>query len=341
MASSGKLRPRSMFWHQSRIASGSVTRCLMNMRSSPGTSRKNWWNFFSSSFLSGRNVDWKLSLRTIFFGNFWTSSSIDMFALSLLLQCSQRTPPLSIEPRRFSGDAARLFKEPFINGRGIKAPARREQGDFFGVDRDDVGLAEQRTLGRLKVMETFQAQLQFRAGLDALIPQCFSRPGVRAHHAARLGARPCVMADHAVGGEELDVPQLAAQIEQETKASIHVITRIRQTGADNKNPAVDRWRDEKFLLAGDSFEPGAGLGIVQRQRGLNRAQVAAANRQPRGGPMLKNHVRRNEIRSEPQAGNGCLRSQKSASPSPVQRQGSQNRAAPQHHAEQDEKQNRD
>jgi hypothetical protein len=150
-----------------------------------------------------------------------------------------------------------------------------------------------------------------------------------------------MMAEHAIGREELDVAQLAAQIEQKTKRGVNVIAGVRQAGADDENPAVDRRRDEKFLLADNSLDPGAGLRIIQRQGGLNRVQVAAANRQPRGGPMLKDQVRRNKVRKQLQTGAGCGLIPKGEPPSQMQRQQNNRRAAPQHNTEQDEKQNRD
>lgn len=57
----------------------------------------------------------------------------------------------------FTGDAALVLEEAFINGGGIETPARSQQGNFFDVGGDSVLHAEGKWLRGIGIIETFEA----------------------------------------------------------------------------------------------------------------------------------------------------------------------------------------
>src|SRR5690349_3498608 len=86
--------------------------------------------------------------------------------------------------------------------------------------------------------------------------------------------------------------------------AIHVIGGIRQTLANNQNPAVDRRRDEKFAVArfADAFRDGTGRRIMQAESVLDFGDVTGLDSEPAAGAIEKKRSRPIErIARQPEA----------------------------------------
>src|ERR1017187_4137008 len=261
-----------MFWHQSRMVSISVTRCLMNIRSCSVMPRNRAWNSFSSSRRSGRRVAFVPSLSAAVLGNFWSSSSMlnDMLPFSLIKICLTRPKTQgSIRSWRFAGDAVGVVPQPFVYARRIETPARRQQRDFCDVGRRPFRRRPRSGIRMFTVTKAFHAEFRLGGGFAALIPHGFARPRIRAHHHAVFHANPGVMIQNPFHLEELHVTEFAAESGQKIKTLIHVTAWIRQAGTGDNDPAVDRRTDEKPVPARHPFRPGAGRKMSQAQRGLD------------------------------------------------------------------------
>ena len=133
------------------------------------------------------------------------------------------------------------------------------------------------------------------AVLTPSIPHGFARPCIRARHRAVFHPHPGVMMQNPFRLEELHLAEFAAQFGQKIKTLVHVAARIRQAGAGDNNPAVDRRPDEKPVPARHPFHPGAGNEMIQTQRGLNGFGIQRTDRQPAGGARPKRRLEQREF----------------------------------------------
>src|SRR5215831_5323032 len=99
-----------------------------------------------------------------------------------------------------------------------------------------------------------QIQSFFGPRFSALAPQSLSRPGIRTNDSAAVQFDPGVVEQDAAGTEKLHLAQLAAYIDQEAKANVHVVVRLWQTIAHHQYPVFDRRRNEQLLSAGKRSE---------------------------------------------------------------------------------------
>jgi hypothetical protein len=198
----------------------------------------------------------------------------------------------------FAGDAAFVLEEAVVNGRRIEAPAGGEKGHLFDVGIDAILHAEGEWLCRIRVFETSETELLFGSGRFTLVPKGPTSPCVSAENAAVIGLNPGMMMQHRAGIEKLDASEFATHFEQKTETGIDVIIRFRQAGAKDDNPPFHGWRDEEPFVAGQSFNPRTGFGVVKTQSRLNGLDIAALNRQPgrRANPPGV-AVRRNIVRT--------------------------------------------
>lgn len=157
--------------------------------------------------------------------------------------------------RPFAGNAPLVVKKAFVERGGIETPARGEERDFLDIGIDAILHAEGKWLRGIGVVEAFEAQFLFGSGPSALVPKGSSGPGVSAQNAATIGLHPGMMMQHRAGVEELDAPQLPAQIKKETETGIDIIAWFGQSGAKNDDPAPDGGSDEKLLFTGQTFNP--------------------------------------------------------------------------------------
>src|SRR5450756_836326 len=267
-ATRGRLRPKSIFLHQSRMILMSVTRCLMNMRSCSGMPRNSLWRSFSSVLARGRRTARLFSLSLTCFGNFWSSSSMlnDMVVLSLphCARMAEFAQQKFSDDGGFTGNAGGLPAGMQPDFRGVKAPTRGERGNFFKV-----GFGIQDGAGVFAVGKGLHADLDLGEGFGALIPGGFARPSVGAGDAAMVQPGPGVMMHEAAGVKILDVAELLAQGREEEKGGIDVIAGVRQTEAGDDDPAMDARTDEKFVAAGEAFLPGTRGGAVEAKGQLD------------------------------------------------------------------------
>jgi len=180
----------------------------------------------------------------------------------------------------FAGDAALVMQEAFVDCSRIETPARGKEWDFFDVGIDAVLHAKGKCLSGIGVIETFEAQFLFGRGPFPLVPQSSSCPGIGAENAATIDLNPGVILQNGACVKELDSTEFAAYVDKEAKTSIDVITRFGQTGTENNDPSFDGGSDEKLVIAGEPFEPGAGLGIVKAQSGLDCLKIRAFYSEP-------------------------------------------------------------
>src|SRR5882757_3874741 len=141
-------------------------------------------------------------------------------------------------------DAPFPVDEALVDLVGIKAPAGGEEMDLVGVVGNGLGGDEGGGLRRFRVSAAFHCQFVFGGCGFALVPKGFTGPGVGADDAAGLDLDPGMVIQDGVGAEELDMAELAAEVQEKTKARVHVIVRIRQGRADDENPTGHGWRDE-------------------------------------------------------------------------------------------------
>ena len=78
--------------------------------------------------------------------------------------------------------------------------------------------------------------------------------------------------------------QLAAEVEKEAEAAVHVVARLGKVRAHDEDPAAEGRRDEQLVLVrgGEALLPRAGPGVGKAKRGLDELRVAALDGEPSG-----------------------------------------------------------
>jgi len=175
-----------------------------------------------------------------------------------------------------------VLKESFINGGRIKTPTSSEKRYFLRIACDGVLHAIRERLRGVGVIEAFEAQFLFGESWLALGPESSPGPGIGADNAASIGFDPGVMMQYAAGIEKLDAAELATDFEDKTKAGVDVVARFGQSRAEDDDPTFNWRRNEQFFVASQSFEPRAGLGVLQAEGGLNGSQIPALDGKPGG-----------------------------------------------------------
>jgi len=74
-----------------------------------------------------------------------------------------------------------------------------------------------------------------------------------------------------VGAEELDMAELAAEVQEKAKARVHVVVRIRQGRANDQNPI--RTREETQIISGRRRRRRPS--VHEQRLGLSRASADA------------------------------------------------------------------
>jgi hypothetical protein len=200
----------------------------------------------------------------------------------------RRVEPSCLEILRgFADDAPFLVDKAFVDILRVDAPAGGEEVDFFGVTGAGFGRAEGEGFTGVGVAIAFHAEVGFGLGWVTLVPKRFARPGVTAEDAAGFELGPGVVVEDRVGDKVLDVAHLPAEVEEKAEAGVNVFAGIGQGGADDENPAVDGRGDKELLVAvaGNAFQPGTRLGVMQVEGGLDGQEVSVFDGQPTGWAM--------------------------------------------------------
>src|ERR1044071_1082147 len=189
--------------------------------------------------------------------------------------------------REVPRDAQGIRNGRVVDRRRIETPNGCQERDSLGVDATSVDLDEMAPSVGLAVVIAAEAELAFRPGLVALVPQGLAGPGVAAQRAAALETRPGMVPDGPVHAEELHLTQDTTEPLQEAETGVDVVTRIREQRTDDQDPGSDRRREEEVLIAGSGHPvgPGAGNGIVQAQCGLNGVRMGAPDGHPTIGTV--------------------------------------------------------
>ena len=108
----------------------------------------------------------------------------------------------------------------------VEAPSSCKEGNFIDIGTKRIRAGEGSAFNNFGIVVTLQIEFVFGLSRATLFPKGLSRPDIGAKHFAGIGLDPGMMVQHATEAEELDVPQLAAQINYETVTRVDVFAGV-------------------------------------------------------------------------------------------------------------------